>query len=237
MEDLDFADVIGVLAAASAVALFLVAARKGAVALWRRTLGSRRDLVGQLDRLATGTTREYVEQLLGPPAFRRAVGADPFPGFVECVYRTPHAWVHILYDEEHGSVGVLSLTVDDPRFGYPGDRWTACQETKIIVGKSRFAELPKEAEGRRYYFGANRGHYAESHYRGNPGFYQTFVFAWNDAGVGEVPIAADFAEGTLAAHLADTYWTGEDAAPDPQALALLRADTTINTLTVAAPFT
>jgi len=58
------------------------------------------------------------------------------------------------------------------------------QLVRIRLGKTRFAELTSLARPSSISssLGARRFHYYEEYYFGNPGKYQTYVFALNDAG-------------------------------------------------------
>jgi hypothetical protein len=95
-----------------------------AASLYHRTLGSRRDLAKRLNQVAAGVTTRYLEERFGAPAFVRAsripmVRPDGTVGgpLTEQVYRTRHAWLQVLVDEQDAVVR-FSITVTDPRFRF-----------------------------------------------------------------------------------------------------------------------
>src|SRR6266851_3243537 len=75
----------------------------------------------QIFALAAGVTTRYVEERFGAPAFVRKSGV--LLGFklgvtlFEQVYRTKHAWLQVLSDENDAVVR-FSVTVTDPRFRF-----------------------------------------------------------------------------------------------------------------------
>jgi hypothetical protein len=89
----------------------------GALKIYRRTAGSRRDLAMRLGQLGAGVTVRWVEERFGTPAFARAfapmeaaaeaAGSKPIR---ELVYRERHAWLQILADEAYwfGNPGTTS---------------------------------------------------------------------------------------------------------------------------------
>lgn len=197
---------------------------------YRRTIGSRRDLASRLDLLACGVTREYVDSLLGAPAFRRT---GPFGA--ELVYTSRHAWISTLSLGD--AVIALSVTVTDPKFWFRSSHLTFGQ-VGVQIGRSVFSKLP-EPQGRMLSIGARRLQYIEHFYFGNPGAYQDYLFSFNDAGVGGIALGEGIDNAGIQGPSGIFRASGEDAAPaiDPpaagrQALRKFRAETTINTLTV-----
>jgi hypothetical protein len=216
-------------AAALAGVAILVGAYKATIALLRQTFLSRRDLAHCINQLACGTTIEYTDSILGPPAFRRALG----PGHEEHVYRTRHAWVQTIIQTADKSTESFAITITDPRFTLRTRELTG-NMLDIRLGRTRFSDVPDEPDGYRIIRGANRFTHAESHYFGNPGNYQTYVLAHNDAGSGAFHITA---RDPLAG-----YWItgrlrqGADARPSwdqpPDWVQEARPLTTINTMLI-----
>lgn len=166
-------------ASTATVFSFLVVAGTAIAAKYRRTIGSRRHIASQLNQLACGVTREYVNGLLGVPAFHRRLTDE----VEEFVYRTPHAWVQILTNMD-GDVARVAITATDRKFKFR----TTCltfRHLSIRLLKDSFTaatESGSAPEGVSISIGARRFSYAESFYFGNPGNYQHYVLAYNDAG-------------------------------------------------------
>jgi hypothetical protein len=225
------------LTTAAAVVALLAAAWTGTTAatgIYRRTLGSRRDLAARVDRVASGVTREYFESVFGAPAFR---GGGPF-GTTELVYASRHAWISTL--DRDDAVVALSITVTDPKFSFRSERLTFDQFA-VRVGRSLFAELPRP-EGRMLSIGSRRFAYLEHFYVGNPGAYQHYLFGFNDAGTGTFRIPEGTDERTLGKP--SGIFTQDPAlrqeatcAEGDREVSTFRARTTVNTLTVFGPLT
>ncbi len=123
--------------------LAVLAAIYASVRVWfRRTLGSRRDETGKLNRLACGVTVDYVDSLFGPPPFRFSGPVDKAaqaPGVTllsERIYRLKHAWLRVTAGFD-GSVRAFSITVTDPRFRFrhraPDVRYARCPPRRDTV--------------------------------------------------------------------------------------------------------
>jgi len=154
----------------------LGAVRRG----YRRTLGRRRELAARLAKLACGVTTEHLESLLGPATFRRAIGE----ALIERVHVLSSVHVQTVADAE-GSVVRYAVTVTDRRFhptfllGVAGNTPGA---NRVRLGHTRFGDITHRPVGVAVNLGARRVGYQEEYYFGNPGFYQTFHLAINDAG-------------------------------------------------------
>jgi hypothetical protein len=157
-------------------------------AILQRTILSRRYLAASLNQLACGTTTEYTDSILGPPAFRRALPHDN--EYEEHIYRTSHAWIQTIVRTADKSVDSFAITVTDPRFAFPTRELTN-NNLDIRLGHTRFSDIEHDPDGYRIWWGANRSLHAESYYFGNPGNYQTYVLARNDAGTGQSSITSD----------------------------------------------
>jgi hypothetical protein len=179
---------------------------------YRRTLGRRGDRYERLSRLGTNANLTFFTSVLGdPPAIRRTVtstvhvlveGSDDFvereKDFEECIYIDRDFYVQALADSDE-TVVAFSVTTRSKRF-HPKLRspgytvlergWLARRLRlherlmpifKVKLGKTHFAELdqPQQAAAS---LGARTFHYYEVHSLGNPGHYQEYVFAINDAG-------------------------------------------------------
>lgn len=153
---------------------------------YQRTIGSRRKLVGQIDKLSCNVQTVYVDGLFGQPLFVRK-GDNA----VERVYLTPHAYVQVVADENDSVVWWAVTTTDEhfkPRFFLPPmslneDGW------RVQLNKSNFADLASSPSGARWVVGARRFWFVESYYFGNPGHYQRYLVGHNDAGVGVMHVA------------------------------------------------
>jgi hypothetical protein len=188
-------ELLGTAAAIVAIGGGGLAAARVAMAWYGKTIGSRRVLAGRLNQLAAGVTTRWVEERLGPPTF---VGDFPVPQdqlatatasassvLRQLIYRTKHAWVQILADE-NDTVVRFSITVTDPRFRFQVRDLTFYQLTARL-GHSSFSDVRTriQPDGRILNIAARRREYCESYWFGNPGNYQRYVLSYNDAGTGK----------------------------------------------------
>ena len=190
----------------------------GAIALWtaatriyQNTRGSRSRTARRLNQLACGQPLDYVVSLFGPPVLSR----EFHDSMTEYVFYTPHALVQLLADAVSGTAR-LSITVTDEHFAFRVRDLTFGQ-ADIRLGKSRFWNLLQEQTGQLIRSGAGRVNYVEEHDFGSLGADQSYLFAFNDAGVG------DFDHGAL---------QEPERLSSAGGLQSFRSATTINTLTV-----
>lgn len=207
--------------------------------VYRRTIGSRTALAGQLAKLSCDIRTEFVDQVLGvTPTFLRTRD-----DLTERVYSTPHAYIQTVADPDGSIVWWAVTTIDKrfkPRITLPpmssdSRRWS------VQLGATRFAQLD-EPSFIRWYIGARRYWYAEGYYFGNPGSYLTYVVSRSDlGGVGEVAFDGRHAL-ALRTHAQGELPSGESIIERPQDLepaafapmALVRQGTTINTFGVGS---
>jgi hypothetical protein len=243
-------EMLGTAAAIVAIAGGALALCRGAMAWYRRTIGSRRILTAHLNQLAAGVTLRWVEERLGPPTFVGRFGIRPQisastndepSALRELIYRTKHAWIQIIADE-HDTVGRFSITVTDPRFRFEV-RDLTFYHLHARLGHSRFSDLRPWAEpdGRSLNIAARRREYAESYWFGNPGNYQRYVLSHNDAGTGKFYFNIQMLSGP--GWCQEGFLEFDNPPPvtpppfDPDApyARQFRAGTIINTLTVLGP--
>jgi len=179
---------------------------------YRRTFGRRRDRYGRLARLGTNAQITFFSSVLGePPAIRRTqestISTYDSSGtrsrknktWTECIWIDRDFYVQAFADEDE-TIHAYSVTTRSRHFS-PGFRAPGAHavehgrighllrlpsiklQPKIRLGKTHFGAIdnPQNAGA---WIGAHNMHYFESHYYGNPGFYQTFVFSINDSGYG-----------------------------------------------------
>lgn len=193
--------------------------------LWQRTIpGRRRKLRQILDRLACGSTQEFVHDLLGPPKFVGKIDGRP-----QQHHRLDGAWVTVeLID---GIVLAFSITISDSRLSYPINAQTHLTMHGSL-GQSSFSQIrehasgPVQPGGQLFWVGAYRWVYNESYYHGRPGAYQYYWLSHNMAGVGSFKPAST---GTFAAGSYENNGSNDvlemTIPPD-------RSSITVNTLTV-----
>ncbi len=221
-------------AAVVAIGGAAVGAQRAAVARYRRTVGSRRSLAQRLDRLAAGVTREYVEAMFGPPAFRSSFDT----GRTSLVFVTRHAYVQVVFDDATAAVAWFGITASDPRFSFR-TRWLTAGELDVQLGRSTFDDVDTPAAGTFLSIGARRFACARAYWFGNPGNYQHYVLAFNDAGVGTwsvhegTPPAAAWADGVMQSDEASDPEGFGDVTPEWLDRAF--ASATVNTLLVVGP--
>lgn len=210
------------------------AAYRGGATAYRRTIGSRHDYAARFNRLAAGVTREYVEAAFGPPAFR----AQPRNSEIALTFVTPHAYLQIGLDEPAQAVTWFGITVTDERFAFP-TRHLTFERLSVRLGRSSFGDVDGPGAGALFSLGARRIGCARAYYFGNPGGYQHYVLAYNDAGTGRwslpagLPVLAGWAGGVF--RPADTPDPGNPGDEPPPWLEPALADATINTLVVIGP--
>jgi hypothetical protein len=219
-------------AATVAIAGAAIVAVRTIVRKYRSTLGSRGVWVSLLNRLACGVTREYAENLLGVPAFRHAVERDG-RSQIACDFRTPHAWVQIMYDEATDAVLQFSVTVTDQKFRF--ETSSVAWGHGSVLGVTRFSSLGLPS-GVRLSVGARRFEYSEGYYYGNPGGYQHFVWSFNDAGVGSSAAFGELSQASVFSHSSGVFKgdNGMEAALPP-AIEQFRSKVCPNTITVIGP--
>jgi hypothetical protein len=177
---------------------------------YRKTLGRRRDTERRLERLGTNAQLSFFTSVLGdPPAMRRSITGEVGEladgtiirvpkDFEECIYVDRDFYLLAVIDTDE-SVLAYSVTTRSTRFHpslrSPGTyererqwpilrRFRRFRERPIFdvrLGKTRFAELDRPDRGS-WSMGAHTFGYHEAHWLGNPGNYQWYVFAVNDAG-------------------------------------------------------
>jgi hypothetical protein len=253
-------DAVLVAAAVVAIASGVAGGSRALRTVYRRTIGSRRDLARRLNQLAPGVTTRYVEERFGAPAFTRAfvlpaAVANEFASYPvrELVYRERHAWLQTLVDDQDAVIR-FSITVTDPRFRFQ-IRDLTFGHISAKLGRSHFADLPASDIhwGRALRIGAHNHEYAEADYFGNPANYEYFVLSKNDAGIGDFGYQAVMQPGITPSNggavqmgipwaqdgvleLDSTHPEGL-AQFDPEApyASRFRAGTTINTITILGP--
>lgn len=171
----------GVLTAAAFAALFRT--------WFARTLGRRWDRKRRLSKLAPLVQVRYFASILGEPAIKRAA-----VDFVEYVFVDPLFYVHAIADEEDDAVREYSVTTRSRWFRPKVKWWTGHRYKTIRLGKTSFSAFDEEPTRISPQVGARRFGYAETYYFGNPGMYQTYMLALNDAGPIKFDDLPDFAE-------------------------------------------
>ena len=186
--------------------------------LYGSTIGRKRLLLRNLRRLSAGVNIGYFESILGPPAFAKT--SEPRR---EYVFINRDFYVQAITDLEGAVIG-FSLTTRRKHFN-PGltlGPYSLTGEGRTIrLGRTKFAEIDGFAKPSKLScsLGARRFDYHEEFYFGNPGNYQSFIFAINDAGYRSHPYISP-------------EW--ELSVDDPRVKAF-RRDAIINTYTITAP--
>jgi hypothetical protein len=182
----DAATAIGVAAnIATLLAAIVVPTALGVRRRYQRTIGSRRKLVSQIDKLSCNVQTAYVDDLFGQPLFiRKSKQAT------ERIYLTSHAYVQVVVDDSDSVIWWAVTTTDKhfkPQFFLPPMRLDD-NGWNVELNKSHFADLESMPLGVRWEVGARRFRFVESYYFGNPGHYQRYLVGYNDAGVGAVHV-------------------------------------------------
>lgn len=176
-------DVAAVIGAIVTVGGFLVLVARTGRRLFVATLGQQRIWYSRLKKLAPDVYISHFHGLLGEPTFKNVTGS-----LEEYVYVHKYFYIQAVTDA-NGGVLFFSVTRRRKEFrpqvwgqevGWSPDRSTGV----LQLGKFAFARLKDVGtpDGARSWLGANRFHFSESYYFGNPGSYQTYILGLNQAG-------------------------------------------------------
>jgi hypothetical protein len=177
----------------------------------------------------------------GVPADKATVNGRRVPEPMrEFLYRTKHAWLQVIVDE-NDAVARFSVTVTDRRFKFSVSRLTL-GHLSVRLGHSRFSDIDVwegSLWGRSLRIGAHNHEYAEAYYFGYPGFYQHFVLSANEEGTGAFghSIQRDGPSFANSGELAttDNVPVRQEFDANAEYATRFRANTTINTLTIVWP--
>lgn len=181
--------------------------------------------------MANGATADCVKDLLGTPVFENHqppsiwVEEDGKPKWVDHVISTPHAWVVTRRIEDR--LQAWSVTITDPKFWWQLEDVTF-QQVKGKLGRVTFKELLDSPSGKYESSGARSGIYAELASFGNPSGYQTYVFMYNQKGIGEMKLSGNSDVGAGYFKRRDD-WEEFPASADGSH----RSRTTVNTITLS----
>lgn len=189
------------------------------IRFYKSTLGYKSVSRNNLSRLAAGVSIDYFKSILGPHVFQKTVDDRR-----EHVFVDKYFYVQAITNAD-GSVLTFSVTSRIRRFNPAltlGPYSLTGEVVRVRLGKTRFAEIDLLAKPSKLFcaLGARRFCYYEEYYFGNPGNYQAFIFAINDAGYRNHP----FISGKTAPSL-----------DNPQ-VQEFRREAIINTYTITAPF-
>jgi hypothetical protein len=185
------------------------------VSLVKATIGRRSEARRRLNRLSTLAQVSYFSSVLGDPMMK-SVRDD---GFVEYVFVHPLFYVHVLATSADESVQRYAVTTLSRRFHPSFTLWTGTDFATVRLGKSKFAEFGDCEPARSSFLGARRFGYAEAHYFGNPGLYQHYLLAYNDAGAASEVIAPPQGDD-------ESEWTAYRVAASPNTYAVAAATLT-----------
>ncbi len=172
-------------AVGGAVLLAIRLARK----TWRYTLGQRRVQQDTVDQLACGSSRVFVDSLLGAPQF---MTADD--DLETSAYRLAGCWVSVVY--RGNTVVSFSVTVTDRRLwidatrlshaqlSSPPVRWWSFSDA-VQLGRTAIQQVDGGVDEASW-VGARRTGHVRHYYFGNPGVYQHYWLSYNDAGAGSL---------------------------------------------------
>ena len=147
------------------------------------------------------------------------------------MFHTPHALVQILADDS-AVTRRWSITVTDERFAFRVRDLTFAR-TDVRLSQSRFWNLTEEEGGQLLGIAAGGSTYAEAYEFGDVAANQVYLFAYNDAGIGDFYRQA-LQESGLSSVTAGVFapdWAGGQAEL-VERLRSFRTSTTVNTLTV-----
>lgn len=163
---------------------------------WQAGPGMERHAEERLNLIANGYSLDYLIGLLGKPAMARSVSRtisvliegslqDRTQPFQEVVFVDPLFFATLLADEL-GTVVAWAATSRSSEFrpemktGHPG----AFLAAPVRINKTLFPELGPLADHEEWVGARRMGHF-ETFYYGNPGMYQWYIAAYNDAAPGD----------------------------------------------------
>ncbi len=183
--------VIGGMVLVGSLLDLLVRGGTGLRGLYRGTIGLKAARNETLSRLAPGVQVGYFEAVLGSPIFRTAGQSHD-----ESVWLDRFFYVQTLSTKE-GRVDLYTVTARSREFSPSlwGQTvyWSLDNNSADLrIGGFTFDGFPmkERPDGILAWLGARRFHWAECYYFGNPGLYQTYFVALNDAGWME-PLTVD----------------------------------------------
>jgi len=178
--------IIGIAATITALSFLIT----GTISFYNDTVGEKNVAYQNILGLAAEAQIDYFNYSLGQPVFKNVKD-----GMNEYIYVNKYFYVQALCDS-NDKVVLYSVTTRDKDFNPTFTRENGSYDSKtkkviendqkITLGKTTFAEASRiygDSSGISLYVGARRYGYSESHYLGNPGNYQDFIFSLNDAGV------------------------------------------------------
>jgi hypothetical protein len=187
--------IAGLGAIASLLVLILEYVAKPLRRAWRWATRRRR-LIVKLHRLVCGAHIEAFEKELGTPPQYRSDGNNG--GWY--LFVLDEVYVEAVTDRA-GSVNRFAITTRSPSF----TPVLSLYGPTVVLGRTKFAEVDASlCDGLAAGFGGHSSSYSESYYLANPGGYQTWVAASNDAGPGtsgDLPALIEALGGTGSVYL------------------------------------
>lgn len=224
---------LGAGASAAAVLAALWATLKLGRQVWAKSVGRRRAQAKLLDKLACGSSREYVESLLGVRQFSTTENQ-----LVHDIYSIAGGWV--LIDFHQDEVIAFSITIRDSRMWYSTKR-LMFGHVNVKLGKDNFAKPALSAidwgeRSLHLWYGARTSGAAEALYFGNPGQYQCYWLAYNMAGAGHMKVDLETSDYRSGRYLSEEYLGESDRRPELNSRRPELSGVTINTLTILGPY-
>jgi len=230
-----FVIVIGAVAGAMTIATVTATFYRALSRLYSETVGRRRSDYRKLRALACGVRTEYVTELLGEPVFL-SNGYSRRDGqhtdWVDRIYLLKECCVQTRCTTT-GQVATFSITTMTSKFR-PVVFFPRVEE--LVLGLHTFEAASDDAvsaeaasdEPADLFVSPHTWGYAEQHYMGNPGYYQTYVLGYNNSSD-----AGNFATEYLSENDRDAVMRG-DAIP-VSALGEFRKHSIPNTITTVGP--
>ena len=180
-----FVIVISAVAGALTIATVATTFSRALGRLYSETVGRRRSDYRKLRALACGVRTEYVTQLLGEPVFLSYQHSDHdgrYTDWVDRTYLLKECCVQTRCTTE-GQVATFSITIMTPKFRpvvfFPRIGEHAGEE--LVLGLHSFEAVSDEPVSADFFVSPHTWGYAEQHYMGNPGYYQTYVLGYNNS--------------------------------------------------------
>ncbi len=149
------------------------------------TIKYKENLNTRISSLSAGLDIDYFTEMIDfRPAFK-----NQYDNYQEYIYVHELFYIQAITDQNN-KVLMYSVTTRDYSFNPKLVLDEMSQDNKkfvVILGQSTFGDvedyLPESISAG---YGARRAWYHEKYYFGNPGLYQNYIIAYNDAGVGSI---------------------------------------------------
>ncbi|NTU49812.1 MAG: hypothetical protein HGA87_02790 [Desulfobulbaceae bacterium] len=150
------------------------------------TLGYKNALYKKIGRLATQTQIDYFSSVLGPPVFKEVEKKHILFTYVFDLFYV------VARTDFNNTVLSYSVTTRSESFNPVlslGPYEEGQRPYRIVLGKTKFSEIPFVPEDIFLSIGAKNFYFYEMYYFGAQANYQSYIFSFNEAGAGRADVS------------------------------------------------